>query len=191
MEVHEDFETLSNAAFASAAGFQSVAYSFLPFSVNSPTRYPDETGVQLSLPFFSLRSGQCTSQEWSPGDSFEATGFALLRYWLGHAPRLVTKKELLERVCADAYGSERSLWVGIGELLETLGDQARAPRFTQTVHNRGYRFVPPAYLYPINSSPISSGEKRYWHNCTDFWETPFKARAPAKEYRTFSHPSSW
>ena len=62
--------------------------------------------------------------------------FALLRYLLEHAPRLVTKKELFERACADAYGSERSLWVCIGELRKTLGDQAKAPRFIRTVHSR-------------------------------------------------------
>ena len=127
MEVHEDFETLSNAAFASAVGFQSVAYSFLPFPVNSPTRCAYETGVHLSLPSFSLRSGQCPNQDGAQEIPLRPQAFALLRYLLEHAPRLVTKKELFERVCADAYGSERSLWVCIGELRKLSGIR-RKPR---------------------------------------------------------------
>src|SRR5206468_3920581 len=31
----------------------------------------------------------------------------------------------------------------IGELRQALGDSARAPRFIQTVHRRGYRFLAP------------------------------------------------
>ena len=41
--------------------------------------------------------------------------------------------------------SPGTLAVSIAELRRALGDDARAPRFIQTVHRRGYRFVAPVY----------------------------------------------
>lgn len=55
--------------------------------------------------------------------------------------RLVTKDELLDAVWSDAVVTEGTLTNSIRELRAALGDDARSPRFVETVHRRGFRFV--------------------------------------------------
>jgi DNA-binding winged helix-turn-helix (wHTH) protein len=67
--------------------------------------------------------------------------FALLRCLLTNPRKLVTKMALLEAVWPDSVVGDAVLKVGIGELRRALGDDRRAPRFIETVHRRGYRFL--------------------------------------------------
>jgi predicted ATPase len=68
-------------------------------------------------------------------------GFALLKY-LGERPgQLVTKEELLNAVWPETFVSDAALKVCVGELRKVLCDDAKQPRFIETVHRRGYRFV--------------------------------------------------
>jgi DNA-binding winged helix-turn-helix (wHTH) protein/predicted ATPase len=76
--------------------------------------------------------------------------FALLRYLVGQPGQLVTKAALFEAVWPDTAVGDAVLTVAIGELRRALGDDSRAPRFIETVHRRGYRFLP-----SIRSSPPS------------------------------------
>jgi tetratricopeptide (TPR) repeat protein len=59
------------------------------------------------------------------------------------AGQLVTKEALLEAVWPETVVSESVLQVAIRQLRQVLGDQARTPRFIETVHGRGYRFIAP------------------------------------------------
>lgn len=54
---------------------------------------------------------------------------------------LVTKDDILEAVWSDSVVSEGTLTNSIRELRAALGDDARLPRFIETVHRRGFRFV--------------------------------------------------
>jgi len=67
--------------------------------------------------------------------------FALLRHLLAHAGQLVTKRALFDAVWPDTAVGDSVLTVAIGELRRALGDDPRAPRFIETVHRRGYRFL--------------------------------------------------
>ena len=67
--------------------------------------------------------------------------FAVLHYLAEHAGQLVTKDELLEVVWSQTYVSEAALAVCIREIRQALGDNPRTPRFIETVHGRGYRFI--------------------------------------------------
>src|SRR5262245_51997837 len=67
--------------------------------------------------------------------------FAVLRLLMEQAGQLVTKEALLEAIWPDAVVTEAVLTVCIGELRKVLRDSAQAPRFIQTVHRRGYRFI--------------------------------------------------
>ena len=60
-----------------------------------------------------------------------------------NAQRLVTKRELLDSVWAGASVSDELLRGYIRELREALGDDAKKPRYIETVPARGYRFLPP------------------------------------------------
>src|SRR5262245_13847054 len=54
---------------------------------------------------------------------------------------LVTKDDLLAAAWPDTAVCEAVLTTAMRELRRALGDQARVPRFIETVHGRGYRFI--------------------------------------------------
>jgi len=67
--------------------------------------------------------------------------FEVLLYLARNAQRLVTKQELLENIWTDTTVSDELLRGYIRELRETLGDDAKTPRYIETVPARGYRFL--------------------------------------------------
>src|SRR5262252_7418285 len=67
--------------------------------------------------------------------------FAVLRLLVAQAGQLVTKETLLQAIWPETVVSEAVLTNCIGELRKVLGETAQAPRFIQTVHRRGYRFI--------------------------------------------------
>jgi predicted ATPase/DNA-binding winged helix-turn-helix (wHTH) protein len=69
--------------------------------------------------------------------------FAVLCCLVTQAGQLVTKDTLLETVWPETVVSEAVVTVAIRALRRVLGDQAHTPRFIETVHGRGYRFVAP------------------------------------------------
>jgi len=69
--------------------------------------------------------------------------FAVLDYLLEHPGRLVTKEELLNAVWPGTFVGEAVLKVVIRQIREALGDDHRSPRFIETAHRRGYRFIGP------------------------------------------------
>ncbi len=69
--------------------------------------------------------------------------FQILELLVAEPGRLVTKETLFETVWTGVYVSESVLTVAIKELRRALGDQARSPRFIESVYGRGYRFVAP------------------------------------------------
>ena len=82
---------------------------------------------------------------WRGGVSLDLTpkSYALLDYLLTNRGRLVTKEELLEHVWPDSYVTDAVLKVCVREIRKTLDDDADSPRFIETVHRRGYRFIAP------------------------------------------------
>ena len=83
--------------------------------------------------------------------------FAALRYLVEHAEQLVTKETLFQLLWPGTYVSDSVLMVCIRELRKALGDEARAPRFIETVHGRGYRFITEVVSrqHSVVSSPSS------------------------------------
>src|SRR5262245_5121032 len=69
--------------------------------------------------------------------------FAVLRCLVTQAGQLVTKDALLEAVWAETVVSEAVVTVAMRTLRRVLGDEARTPKFIETVHGRGYRFIAP------------------------------------------------
>jgi hypothetical protein len=53
----------------------------------------------------------------------------------------VTKATLLDTVWPETTVNDVALMICIRELRQALGDDPRAPRFIETMHRRGYRFV--------------------------------------------------
>ncbi|HKW95477.1 MAG TPA: winged helix-turn-helix domain-containing protein [Methylomirabilota bacterium] len=84
--------------------------------------------------------------------------FAVLRLLVQRHGRLVTKEELLTTVWRDAIVSDAALASGIRDLRRALQDSSSAPRYIQTVHRRGFRFIgPAARATPAVSSAARAG----------------------------------
>ena len=67
--------------------------------------------------------------------------FSLLSHLLENHGQLVTKEQLLEAVWPESIISDSTLGSTIRELRQALKDDAKAPRYIETVHRRGYRFI--------------------------------------------------
>ncbi len=65
----------------------------------------------------------------------------LLSLLAGRAGQVVTKTELFTAVWPDTAVSDAALTSCIQELRTALGDDARQPRYIETIHRRGFRFV--------------------------------------------------
>jgi len=84
--------------------------------------------------------------------------FAVLRYLVEHAGKLVTKDELLDAVWAGTIVSDTVLKSCIRELREALQDDVQTPQYIATVHRRGYRFIGPLSSLPKQSpAPTETG----------------------------------
>jgi DNA-binding winged helix-turn-helix (wHTH) protein len=83
--------------------------------------------------------------------------FDVLLYLIDHPGQLVTKAALLDAIRADVTVSDSMPATYVAELRKALGDEARVPRFIETVHGRGYRFIAevktPASVAPISKAP--------------------------------------
>jgi DNA-binding winged helix-turn-helix (wHTH) protein len=66
---------------------------------------------------------------------------ALLEYLAENAGRLVSKCELLDALWPRRYVTDGVLKVSVREIRRALEDNARSPRFIETAHRRGYRFI--------------------------------------------------
>jgi len=67
--------------------------------------------------------------------------YAVLLQLVQRPERLLRHDELLEAVWGDSAVTPGTLNTSIRELRRTLGDDARKPRYIETVHRRGFRFV--------------------------------------------------
>jgi DNA-binding winged helix-turn-helix (wHTH) protein len=67
--------------------------------------------------------------------------FALLHYLLQRPDRLIVKEELITALWPGTAVTDTVLAVCVAELRKALDDNAKIPRFIETVHRRGYRFV--------------------------------------------------
>lgn len=67
--------------------------------------------------------------------------WAVLRYLEERAGRLVTKDELLDALWGDTSVTDGVLKVCVLEIRRALDDDPKAPRYIETLHRRGYRFL--------------------------------------------------
>ena len=67
--------------------------------------------------------------------------FAVLHYLVRRPGQLVSKEELLNAVWPETFVGDAVLKVAIRQLREALADNPKMPRFIETAHRRGYRFI--------------------------------------------------
>ena len=100
-------------------------------------------GSELHRFFPPFRLDATNAQLWR-GDqaiNLRRKTFDVLLYLVDHPGRLVTKAALLDAVWAGVMVSDSMPATCVAELRRALGDEAKTPRFIETVHGRGYRFI--------------------------------------------------
>ncbi len=84
--------------------------------------------------------------------------FEVLRVLIERPGQLVLKDQLLDAVWPDTHVADGVLKVCMAEIRKALGDSATAPRFIETVHRRGYRFVAKVAAADPADAPAARGE---------------------------------
>ena len=75
--------------------------------------------------------------------SLRKKDFAVLQVLVSYAGQLCAKEALLDAGWPATYVSDTVLKSCISRLRQVLGDAPRAPRYIETVHGRGYRWIAP------------------------------------------------
>jgi DNA-binding winged helix-turn-helix (wHTH) protein len=96
------------------------------------------------------------AQLWRGKQEVRLTGkaFAVLRHLVTHAGELVTKDELFQAIWPETVVSDDALTSCSKELRQVLQDQAQKRRYIETVHRRGYRFLPSVTTQPVPSAKL-------------------------------------
>jgi pimeloyl-ACP methyl ester carboxylesterase/DNA-binding winged helix-turn-helix (wHTH) protein len=92
---------------------------------------------------FRLEIADATLWQGSQSLPLTPKAFSVLQCLVQRSGRLVTKDELYNAVWPGVFVGDAALKVCILEIRRVLGDDAKAPRFIETVHRRGYRFIAP------------------------------------------------
>jgi DNA-binding winged helix-turn-helix (wHTH) protein len=85
--------------------------------------------------------------------SLSPKAFSVLLYLAERQGRLVTKQELLDAVWPDIHVTEGVLKRAVLEIRKALDDDPEEPRFIQTLHRRGYRFLSTSAAEETTVSP--------------------------------------
>ena len=96
-------------------------------------------------PFRLDTANQCLWRCRDTGDDeripLTPKAFAVLRYLVEHAGRLVTEDELLEAVWPGTYVQPQAVKSQLFDVRRALGDNPKTPLFIETLPKRGYRFI--------------------------------------------------
>jgi TolB-like protein len=97
----------------------------------------------MEYSFGGYRFDRGTGRLWTGQREIRLTpkASAVLKMLVTHAGEPVTKEALFATVWSDAAVSDDALTSCIQELRRALEDDPRQPRFIETRHRRGYRFV--------------------------------------------------
>src|SRR2546430_9651764 len=107
----------------------------------------------------TLRLDLESEQLWREAEALRLRpkSFAVLRYLVQHAGRVVRKEELVRAIWPDTAISDGVLAVCMNELRQALGDAVRAPEYVETVPRRGYRWIGP--LLTVDRPPNLCGPR--------------------------------
>ena len=121
-------------------------------------RSASKANMKEFYPFLLDTINECLWRQNVDGDDerirLTPKGFAVLRYLVEHAGRLVTQSELLEAVWPDTFVQPEVLKSQILDIRRALGDDPKQPQFIETLPRRGYQFIAPI---KCPSSEVSAG----------------------------------
>ncbi len=79
--------------------------------------------------------------------------FAFLQYLVMHPGQMITKERLLNALWKDCFVGDGALKNCVAEIRRVLGDPAETPKYIETAHRRGYRFIGKMDHPPANGDP--------------------------------------
>jgi Tol biopolymer transport system component/DNA-binding winged helix-turn-helix (wHTH) protein len=88
--------------------------------------------------------------------SFAPKAFEVLLYLIERRGHLVEKGELLEAVWGETFVAENTLARTVAQIRKSLGDEAKAARYIETVPKRGYRFIADVKVSPLIASSVAT-----------------------------------
>jgi Tol biopolymer transport system component/DNA-binding winged helix-turn-helix (wHTH) protein len=88
--------------------------------------------------------------------SLEPKALRLLIFLIENRGRLIEKEEILETIWNGTHVTENALVREIAKLRKSLGDDPKAPKYIQTVHTRGYRFIAEVEVQDVSESPSNA-----------------------------------
>ncbi|HKP45118.1 MAG TPA: winged helix-turn-helix domain-containing protein [Pyrinomonadaceae bacterium] len=93
--------------------------------------------------FDDIRVEPATFRAFKAGQAIqlEPKALKLLLFLIENRDRLIEKEEILNTIWSGTYVTENALTREIAKLRKLLGDDPKAPKYIQTVHTRGYRFI--------------------------------------------------
>jgi serine/threonine-protein kinase len=88
--------------------------------------------------------------------SVEPRSMQVLACLARHAPNIVSKQRLIHEVWGDAFVTEEVLSHAVWELRKAFGDEAKNPRYIQTIARKGYRLLAPV-TFRVAAEPLAPG----------------------------------
>ncbi|MEO8746103.1 MAG: winged helix-turn-helix domain-containing protein [Rhodanobacter sp.] len=85
--------------------------------------------------------------------SIEPKAFAVLLQFVSQQGQLLSRDDLLDAVWGHVYVTPATVNRIVAQLRRALGDNSEHPRFIQTVHGLGYRFIASLEEAPANAAP--------------------------------------
>jgi DNA-binding winged helix-turn-helix (wHTH) protein len=99
--------------------------------------------------------------------------FKLLTLLAQEAPRLVTREEIRAALWKDDtfVDFDQGVNFAVRQVRDALGDDAESPRYVETVHKRGYRFLVPVELTDQSGGAVAGTDlrlhKALWANIAE------------------------
>jgi eukaryotic-like serine/threonine-protein kinase len=139
-----------------------------PHRARSLAFHPNAPAIVRFDPFrFDLAEGSL----WRDGAEVRLPprSMVILQHLVERAGAIVSKQALIDAGWKDAHVGEASLTEAIGIIRQTLGDDPQQPRYIQTVHRRGYRFIAPIAVdapttHPLRDVPPAEAAMPFAHD---------------------------
>jgi DNA-binding winged helix-turn-helix (wHTH) protein len=113
----------------------------------------------LQWQFADCRLDPDNAQLWRGGQvlKIKPKAFDVLLYLVERAGQLVTKDDFFTALWPGIVVGDAVLQLCLSEIRKALGDNPTTPRFIETVHRRGYRFIAPLITPPQGSGSRKQG----------------------------------
>ena len=128
----------------------------IPTPTASGRRHAPAGFVQVRFDGFELDEANARLLRDGQPVALAPTPFAVLCALVRQRGSLISKNDLLDAVWGHRYVSDSVLKTVISELRTAIVDDARRPRYIETVSRRGYRFIAVTSAVLPTPSPVAS-----------------------------------